>query len=441
VTPGTIPAATSTGGLAVTPAPGKEVRKIPNLRWWITGLLFLSTVINYMDRQNLSILARTIQNDLGITDLQYSYVVQAFLLAYTLSYLFAGRLTDYLGTRVAMACFIVWWSIADMATSLSRSLVSLGFFRFLLGVGEPGNYTAAPKAVSEWFPARERGLVVGIYTAGATLGATIAPPVIAYLASQFHWRTVFLFTGSLGLLWVIPWLWLYRRPDQHPRVTGEELAIVSGDEDSAPESSAEPAEGRWRYILRRKETWALMTARMLTDPVWYFYLFWFPKYLIDARHLSLAEVGRIAWIVYLAADIGCIAGGYFSGVLINRGVAPVRSRVWVMSIAAVLLPLSPLINTAPTPLMAVGIASAAAFAHLAWQILLSTIIVDLYPKPVVGTVFGLVAAGSGFGGMVSTNLVGRAVTFYSYSPIFLVMGFLHPLAYLLLSRVLLKKGK
>ncbi len=409
-------------------------RKIPNLRWWITGLLFFSTVINYMDRQNLSILARTIQDDLHITDLQYSYVVQAFLLAYTLSYLVAGRLTDYLGTRVSMACFVVWWAIADMSTSLSRGLLSLGFFRFLLGVGEPGNYTAAPKAVSEWFPPKERGLVIGIYTAGATLGATLAPPLIAFLGSRFHWRAVFLFTGSLGLLWVIPWLWLYRRPEEHPRLTEEEKRLLASDSTSTADASdAMPPEGRWRYILTRRETWLLMIGRMITDPVWYFYLFWFPKYLSDARHLTLPQVGRIAWIVYLAADLGCILGGYFSGLLIKRGFTPVRSRLWVMGIAAVLLPLSPLINSAPTPLMAVCIAGIAAFAHLTWQISLSTLVVDLYPKPVVGTVFGLVAAGSGFGGMVSTNLVGRAVTYWSYAPVFVVMGFLHPVAYLMIT--------
>src|SRR5262245_29544922 len=158
----------------------------PAIRWWIAALLFVSTVINYMDRQNLSILARTIQNDLHISDIQYSYVVQAFLLAYTLSYIAAGRITDWLGTRASMVVFIVWWSLADMLTSLSRGVRSLGFFRLLLGMGEPGNYTAAPKAVSEWFPAKERALVIGIYTAGATLGATVAPPVVAYLASQFN---------------------------------------------------------------------------------------------------------------------------------------------------------------------------------------------------------------------------------------------------------------
>ncbi len=424
----------------VAAPPESRPRKIPHLRWWITALLFFSTVINYMDRQNLSILARTIQDDLKISDLQYSYVVQAFLLAYTISYLFAGRLTDYLGTRAAMAGFVIWWSIADMLTSLSSSLLSLGFFRFLLGVGEPGNYTAAPKAVSEWFPAKERGLVIGIYTAGATLGATIAPPVIAYLAAHFHWRSVFLFTGSLGLIWVIPWLWLYRRPEVHPRLTDEERDIIAGDASASAEVAEVPSEGRWKYILGRRETWMLMVGRMMTDPVWYFYLFWFPKYLTDGRHLSLAEVGRIAWLVYLAADIGCLLGGYLSGVLIKRGMVPARSRIWVMAMAAVLLPLSPLINSASSPLMAVGIASIAAFAHLAWQISLSTLIVDIYPKSVVGTVFGLVAAGSGLGGMISTNLVGRAVTDYSYAPVFVVMGFLHPIAFLMLRTIRTNKA-
>ncbi len=393
-----------------------------------------------MDRQNLSILARTIQDDLRISDIQYGYVVQAFLLAYTITYLFAGRLTDYLGTRVSMACFIIWWSLADMLTSLSRSLFSLGFFRFLLGVGEPGNYTAAPKAVSEWFPARERGLVIGIYTAGATLGATIAPPVIAFLASHYNWRTVFLFTGSLGLVWVIPWLWLYRKPEEHPRLTEEERRIITSDSTGTGVEEAMPPEGRWRHILGRKETWLLMFGRMITDPVWYFYLFWFPKYLTDARHLTLAEVGRIAWLVYLAADVGCIVGGYLSGFLIRRGATPVRGRLWVMGAAAVLLPFSPLINSASSPLMAVGIAAIAAFAHLAWQISLSALVVDLYPKPVVGTVFGLVAAGSGFGGMLSANLVGRAVTYWSYAPVFMVMGFLHPLTFLLVRVVLGRKA-
>jgi ACS family hexuronate transporter-like MFS transporter len=387
---------------------------------YITVLLFFSTVINYMDRQNLSILARVIQNDLKISDLQYSYVVQAFLVAYTLSYIIVGRVTDWLGARASMAIFIVWWSIADMCTSLSRGVASLAFFRFLLGVGEPGNYTAAPKAVSEWFPPRLRALIIGIYTAGATLGATIAPPVIALLATRWGWRPVFLFTGSLGLLWVIPWLLIYRAPEN-----------ATSD---AVSPAAPAAAYRWTDVLRRRETWVLTIARLITDPVWYFYLFWFPKYLTDARHQSLAEVGRVAWVVYLAADVGCIVGGYLSGKLIERGTAPVTSRIRVMTIAAVLLPVSPLIPYMGTPLLSVLLASVAAFAHLSWQISLSAIIVDAFPQHLVGAAFGIVAAGSGFGGMISTNLVGRLVTDYSYTPVFVAMGFPHVVAFLLIRR-------
>jgi len=381
-----------------------------------------------MDRQNLSILARTIQSDLQISDIQYSNVVQAFLLAYTLSYLVAGRLTDRLGTRVSMAVFIVWWSISDMLTSLSRSVWSLGGFRFLLGIGEPGNYTAAPKAVAEWFVPKERALIIGIYTAGATLGATLAPPLIAFLASRFNWHIVFLCTGSLGLIWVVPWLWMYRRPEEHSRIGQEDLQLIR--------SHAEPERGidrrnLWSDAFRSRETWILTIARLLTDPVWYFYLFWFPKYLGDARGMTLIEVGRIAWVVYLAADIGCILGGFLSGRFIQRGLSPAASRVRVMAFAALMVPLSPLVPRVPNALLAVLIAAIAAFAHLAWQTSLSTLVVDLYPRHIVGTVFGIVAAGSGLGGMISTNIVGRLVTHYSYTPVFLFMGLLHPLAFLL----------
>jgi MFS transporter, ACS family, hexuronate transporter len=407
------------------------MKRIPGVRWWITGLLFFSTVINYLDRQNLSILARTIQNELRISDLEYSYVVQGFLLAYTLTYIIAGRITDWLGTRWSMALFVGWWSVADMLTSLARSVWSLAGFRFLLGMGEPGNYTAAPKAVSEWFPARERALVIGIYTAGATLGATIAPPLIAWLSARVGWRAVFLCTGSLGLFWLVPWLWFYRRPEEHPQVTDAERAVVLAER--LPAASEPPPS--WSAALRRHETWLLMLARLITDPVWYFYLFWFPKYLMDARHLTLAQVGRTAWLVYLAADLGCLAGGWFSGALIRRGMPAVRSRLRVMSLAALLLPLSPLIAFTGSPYVAVAIAAVAAFGHLSWQVTLGALVIDVFPKRGVATVFGLVAAGSGFGGMLSTNLVGRAVTYYSYTPVFIAMGFLHPVAFALVSLI------
>jgi ACS family hexuronate transporter-like MFS transporter len=417
-------------------------RKIPNLRWLIIAMLFISTVINYIDRQTLSILARTIQDDLAMSDISYARVVQAFLLAYTVTFIFAGRFTDWLGTRVSLAVFITWWSVANMLTAFSRSAFSLGAFRFLLGVGEPGNYTAAPKAVSEWFPARERGLAVGIYTTGATVGATVAPPLIALLATSYGWRATFVFTGLLGLMWVVPWLWLYRPPHQHPRITDQELALVDAERVSATsaagviaDASEEREAKRWAGLLRRRETWLLLMSRVLTDPVWYFYLFWFPKYLSDARGLSLAEVGRLVWVVYLAADIGSLIGGWASGAMIRRGVSIIPARRRVMLAAACLLPLSPLIAFVPSLYLALAIASVAACAHLAWQVTLGVMIVDLYPQRTVATIFGVIAAGSGLGGLISTGVVGRLVTDYSYVPVFALMGGLHPLALLLIWQI------
>lgn len=387
------------------------------LRWWIAGLLFISTIINYMDRQNLSILARTIQDDLKISDIQYSYVVQAFLFAYTLTYVVAGRLTDWLGSRISMALFVCWWSIADALTSLSYSAVSLGFFRFLLGVGEPGNYTAAPKAVSEWFEPREQGLVIGFYTAGATIGAALAPPLVAISALHFGWRLTFVCTGGLGLLWLIPWLLISKLPKSEE---------VSYSETLRPQSAG------WGIVLRRRETWQLLLARLFTDPVWYFYLFWFPKYLTDTRHLGLIAVSRIVWVVYLAADLGCLAAGYFSALMIRKGVAPAKTRIRLMTLSVLFLPLSPFVALAPNAGLAVFFASMAAFGHLVWQTSLSSIILDLYPRQFVGLVFGIVAAGSGLGGMLSTGLIGFSVTHYSYTPLFFIMGVVHPLSLLLI---------
>lgn len=417
-------------------AAGRPPRRIRNLRWWVVVLLFLSTVLNYVDRQALSVLARPIQDELGMTDLDYANVVQAFLLAYTIAYLVAGRITDRLGTRASMVLFIAWWSIANMLTALSRSALSLGAFRFLLGFGEPGNYTVAPKAVSEWFAPRERALAVGIYTAGATIGATIAPPLVVFLAAQYGWRGAFVVTGAAGLLWIVPWLWLYRTPREHPRITPEELALIEAH-GTQPEPAAQTAGSTagWGALLRRREAWLLTLMRLITDPVWYFYLFWFPKYLSDARGLTLIQVASLVWVVYLAADVGSIFGGWSSGRLIRRGATPVQARKRVMTGAALLLPVTVLVAFVESPYLALAFASIAALAHLTWMVTLTTLVTDLFPAASVATVFGVIAAGSGLGGMLSTALVGQLVTHVSYTPVFVAMGFLHPLALLLLWRI------
>jgi MFS transporter, ACS family, hexuronate transporter len=381
------------------------------LRWAILAMLFAATVLNYVDRQTLSILASQVQKDLGIDDVGYARIVQFFLIAYALSYLGAGWVTDKLGAKLTLALFLGWWSVANMATGWVRNAGQLGFARLMLGLGEPGVYTAGPKAVAEHFPPAERGFAIGIYTAGAMIGATVAPPLIAWLALQYGWRAAFVVTGAAGLVWLPIWLFVYRSADGGP-----------------PARTKEPI--RWGPILRDRGVWGLALVRLIADPVWYFYLFWFPKYLIDERGMGLIQLASLAWIVYLAADVGSVGGGFLSGRLIRRGIAPAKSRLITMGGAAVLAPLGMLIalhlNIGPT--LAIG--ALVAFAHLVFQVNMGALVVDLYPMRHVATVFGLIAAGSALGGFLSTHVVGQIASTGAYDWVFLLMGLLHPLAWL-----------
>lgn len=393
----------------------------PN-RWIILGLLFLASVINFIDRQSLSILARTIQNELAISDLGYSQVVQLFLFAYMLSFLAAGWITDRLGIRLSMTLFIAWWSLSNMLTGLATSLRSLGAARFLLGAGESGLYTVAPKVVGELFAPAQRGFAVGVYTAGASIGATIAPPLVAALALNYGWRGAFFVTGALGLLWIIPWLIFYR-----PAAPGAKaVSDAPGEVDDG---------WRWKDVFFCRAALLLLGARVLTDPVWHFMLFWFPKYLTDVHQMPLPELGRIAWLVYLAADVGCVAGGLLSGRFIRRGLRPTEARKWTMTIAAVFIPCSALVPLVDAKWAIMTLVSIVALAHMTWIVTLTTLAVDLFPARRLGSIFGVIAAGSGLGGMLFTNLVGRLVTHVSYSPVFVIMGCLHPIALFLIWRV------
>ena len=341
----------------------------------------------------------------------YARIVQYFLIAYAVSYLGAGWITDKLGAKLTLTLFLGWWSLANMATGWVRNASQLGFARMMLGLGEPGVYTAGPKAVAEHFPPAERGFAIGVYTAGAMIGATIAPPLIAWLALQYGWRAAFVITGAAGFVWLAVWLVVYRSPD-----------------GAEPARTKEPI--RWGPILRDRSVWGLAITRLIADPVWYFYLFWFPKYLTDERGMGLIQVASLAWIVYLAADIGSVGGGYFSGRLIRSGVAPPRSRLIAMGCAAGLAPVGMLIAThlSIAPTLAIG--ALVAFAHLVFQINMGALVVDLYPMRNVATVFGLIAAGSALGGFASTHLVGQIASTGSYDEIFLLMGLLHPVAWL-----------
>jgi len=383
-------------------------------KWVLLALLFCSTVINYLDRQALSILATTIQADLGMSDIEYARVVQVFLLAYAAAYVMAGRITDWLGARVALILFVGWWSLANIATGFVRSSFQLGAARFALGLGEPGNYTVGTKVVSEQFPPRQRGLALGLYTAGAMIGATLAPPLIGGIALHYGWRSAFWITGVAGLLWLIAWWWAYPRRQAQAQDAG-----------GAPAPSMK---GVWGKLARDPAVWSLVASRMVADPVWYFYLFWFPKYLGDARGLSLAAVASLAWVVYVAADIGSVGGGAISGALVRRGVNPVRSRLVTMTGAAMLAPVGILITLHPPMTLLLTLACVVTFAHLVYQINLTTMVVDIFPSRYIASVAGLIGCGSALGGMLSAQVVGMLVAGGSFDRTFVLMAFLHPLA-------------
>jgi ACS family hexuronate transporter-like MFS transporter len=450
-----------------------ERMKLTGLRWWIVALLFGAAVLNYVDRQTLSALAPTIQADLGMDDRDYANVVNIFLVAYTVAYLLSGRIADRMGTRAGMTLFVVWWSVANMLTAAANGVRSLSVYRFLLGLGEAGVWPAASKAVSEWFPPRERALAIGIYTMGATIGATLAPYVVIPLATADYggfapwiagalghghgWRVAFLLTGAAGLVWLIPWLWLYRKPSRSALITPDERAML--DESAAREDAGESMEKPWTWaqVFAFRGTWLLLAGRLISDPVWYFYQFWFPKYLSADRHLDQGQL-TITWVIYAAAGVGSLFGGWISGRLVRRGLAPPSGRMWVMLGCAVLMPLSPFIPHVAGLNVALILAAATVIASLAWLINISSLVVDIVPKHSLGTVFSVVAAGSTLGGIIMNTLVAAMVSGPSakaagfldqavqavcgalfqmvqgegYGLWFCIMGFLHPAAWLLL---------
>lgn len=406
--------------------------RIPHLRWWIVSLIFFASILNYVDRQALSILAPTIQKELALSNEDYASVLNWFLIAYTVALILSGKIVDRFGVRFGLALFVGWWSLSNILTGFARSFGSLAACRFSLGLGEAGNWTAAPKAVSEWFPAKERGLAIGIYTLGATVGATLAPILIVGLASWHSWQAAFIVTGSAGLLWLIPWLWLYRRPSEHPLLSPEERTLIESGQaaDVAAAPEAAPDWGKWYRVLLRREVLLLIFARMLTDPVWYFFQFWFAKYLYDSRGLDQKSLS-VTWVVYLAADIGVLSGGWLSGLLIKRGTAPVSSRLWIMLACAALVPLGAVIPHVDALWLVLAFGMIAVLAHLAWLINLSALVVDLVPRGSLAFAFGVIAAGSSLGGLMMNKAVGSLVTNTSYDPAFGFMLLLHPLAWFL----------
>jgi len=404
--------------------------KIPHLRWGIAGLLFFSTVLNYVDRQALSVLAPVLTKELGISNIEYSNILTAFLAAYTLMYVGSGFLVDRWGARLALSVFIVWWSLANMSHALAVGVWSLGAMRFLLGLGESGNFMAAFRVVSEWYPAKERALVHGLIQGGAAIGAIITPPVVTWIYSLYGWRPAFLITGGLGFVWLVFWLLLYHSPDKHPRITDAERALVLAD--TLPTAKASSVS--WRQLAQYPQMWGLMAARFVSDPVWWFYLFWLPKYLVEQRGFTMVEMGMLAWMPYLSADLGALFGGWLSGRLVARGRPALSSRFAVMLPCALLMPVSLAIHHAQSRAVTIALICVVTFAHMAWKTNQNTLTNDLFPKHLIGATSGLLAFGTGLGGTLFIWMTGHVVQGYGYGAIFIIMGLLHPVSYLITRR-------
>jgi MFS transporter, ACS family, hexuronate transporter len=405
---------------------------LKNLRWWIAGLLALATALNYLDRQSFPVVVVEIKKEIPISNEQYGRLTFLFLLAYGIMYAGGGRIMDWLGTRPGYTVMIVWWSAANFLTGFVSSVFGFGVFRFLLGMGEGGGFPGSGKAVAEWFPPKERSLAFGIFNTGSSLGAVIAPPLLALIVSQLHWRWVFFITGSLGFIWAAIWWRLYQPPSKSRFITAAEREYIHASLAAASSSSDGPSQGlRWRDLFTYPQVLGLMGAKFLTDSAWYFFIFWLPKYLGDIRHLDIKQIGYFGWIPFAFAGLGSLGGGWLGAALIRRGVTLDRSRKIALAIGASLMPASLFIVASPLS-YAIVFFSMAMFAHQFWSANIQTLPADLFPSKVVGSVEGLLGCAGSFGGMLFGLFVGYLVEHHGYAPAFLIAGVLHPVAFLLI---------
>jgi MFS transporter, ACS family, hexuronate transporter len=406
------------------------MRQIPNLRWWIAGLLAAATGLSYLDRQSLPVVVTEIQKSIPLTDSEYSQLQFLFLLAYGLMYAIGGRLIDLLGTRRGYTLMILWWSAATVLHGAVTGFLGLGIARFLLGLGEGGGFPASAKAVSEWFPPKERSFAFGIFNTGSSVGAVLAPPLIAAIVLSLDWRWVFFIAGGLGFVWTIGWLWLYELPGRHRRITPAERDLVT--KSTAEVSTEKGASIPWLSLFRYRQVWGLLAAKFLSDSAWYFFIFWLPKYLADVRNLNIKEIGYYAWIPYAFAGAGSFIGGWLSSYLIGRNFTIDRSRKTALLISASLMPASLLIASSPLSL-AIVFFSMAMFGHQFWSTIMQTLPADLFPSRVVGSVSGLQGAVGSFGGMLFNLVIGALLTYgFGYSAAFLLAGLMHPVSFLIL---------
>jgi MFS transporter, ACS family, hexuronate transporter len=401
-------------------------------RWLIVGMLFFVSTVSYLDRQTLSVLAVTLREKLGFTSVEYSYAVTAFLAAYAIGFSFSGRVIDRFGVRVCIVSALVFWSLAGMLHAAAAGWIGLAVYRFLLGLGESFSTPTASKVLTAWVPQRERGLSTGVFSTGHFVGAMIAPPLVTWLTLRHGWQSSFIITGATGLLLAAAWWRFYRPPETHPMLSEQERAMILQERGT----SAVAVSGSMWGMLKHPACLGFFCTRFLTDSISHFYAFWLPEYLQSARGLSLASLGLVAWLPFLAADVGTLGGGAFSDWFVRRGFTPRRARRTVMLIAACLMPLSLAAVRVDSLWICVATIGLLMAAQSCWNTNLFTLTSETVPRAHVASVVALAAMGGSIGGMVSTLLTGQTIKAFGYAPVFTAFGFVHLTAFVLLGYAL-----
>jgi ACS family hexuronate transporter-like MFS transporter len=393
------------------------------LRWRIAILVSVAIAISYLDRQTLPVAVSAIARDIPLSNQRFSALQSAFLLSYAFMYMGGGKLVDALGTRIGFAVIMIFWSLANASHALATSFALLMGSRFLLGMGEGGGFPAATRVVAEWFPTKDRATAMGIINAGSAVGGVIAPPLIALVLGYTGWRWIFVITGTFGLVWTLWWISSYFSPETPPVPVGQH---------SASNSVNSSVSLRWIDLLRIRESWGLVSAKFLSDAAWYFYLFWLPKYLYDARGFDVKAVGTFAWIPYAAAGVGCLLGGWFSGYLIRRQFSLGVARKLALGLSAAVMPSILLVPRLPVA-WALAIFSLAYFGQQSWSTLVMVLPTDLFPSNVVGSVAGLVGFGGAMGGVAFGQLVGYLLDHgFGYGVVFSLAGTFHAAAFVII---------
>jgi len=392
--------------------------KLRNLRWWIVVLVCVGTVLNYLARNSLGVLAPQLTKELGFSTQQYSWVVAAFQVAYTAMQPICGAIIDNLGLKVAFALFAVAWSLSNMAHGFAGGWMSLAFFRGLLGLSESAAIPAGVKAVSEWFPARDRSVAIGFFNAGTSLGAAIAPPIVIFLSLAYGWRSAFVVTGGIGLIWAAAWYLLYDSPARHRALSPEQRALAP----SIVEASTQPP-ATFRSLLRQRDFWGLAIPRFLIEPAWQTFSFWIPLYLAKERGMDLKSIALFAWLPFLASDAGGILGGYLSPFLMKHfRLGLLTSRATGFSLAAVMMIAPACVGLAVSPYMAIAFFCVGGFAHQMLSVLLNTLTTDVFPRESVARANGLVGMCGWIGGLMFSLLVGALADTVGFGPLFRLLA-------------------